>query len=76
MLALSIDQKVNTVDRPTLEQARANVKGAVSCNYAFSITATTGNDSTFDEELRVLSTTALFIPLTSALVSTISSSFH
>ena len=40
----------NIVDRQTLEQARSNVTTA-SCNFSLSITATSTNAASFDDEL-------------------------
>ncbi|KAF8174543.1 carbamoyl-phosphate synthase [Pholiota molesta] len=65
-LALPIGEKISIVDRPTLEQARANLSGAASCNYAFSITATSGNVGTFDEEL-LAEVKSLFVPAATPL---------
>ena len=49
------------IDRSSLEQARSNLTGTAHCNFALSITATSHNVQSIDEELQA-EAKSLFIP--------------
>ncbi|KAG5641186.1 hypothetical protein DXG03_005797 [Asterophora parasitica] len=59
-LILPWDSQGTIVDRPSLEKAQSNATGAL-CNFALSITASSTNAQTLDEETQA-ETKSLFIP--------------
>jgi carbamoyl-phosphate synthase/aspartate carbamoyltransferase len=60
-LILPLGDNNRISDRLSLEQARTNITGAAQCNFALSISASSTNVQSLDEELRA-EAKSLFIP--------------
>lgn len=59
IIPLSLEAKIT--DRASLDKVGGNIAGSAYCNYAMSITATSANAGTLDEELEA-DVRSLFVP--------------